>query len=700
MAGAYPRYSPKYAVKNVLNENLSCVSNDKSLKAAEVSDLSTSSRHQLQSEHSSTVCPATSCFPGHGAGPPRLSNSSLTATAATNQQHTPTLDIPKITSGCAQFNRHKIFYDTRRENKVGLPSKHILGQQESLATTSKLYHDIFQMSDSQQFEGSPILTAFVEGIQKRFLSCSVLKYLAKHCPIESIGNKKRKNINARGKKIQTSSSYGDGVGCGEVNEGDGDDVLHSAEYGGFNKLNCLTELITAVPNNPYGQSHGHGLSSSTVGSYMCDESILGRLPIRGDINTVTVEKVNIPCYKKTKRGCRGGQGNRIFSNSSSNSNKNTHKSDKKRKHSAVSSNTETVNMNSSQNIPKVVTFAGETLDPADSRIPYKSCSSSSMRKDSYPVGVMKSYCSDDQRGDKVPDTNLNIPVPNTLNCGDKIGGFGLHVSGTISSTFLPASNTAISKTPPLTRHAAKRRCTVGDRLLSRMRCNTKQDITLSLSSKRPKVAPTLSDDNRIDGGYISQEDTVRRSSRLSYTNVRTSSPLCGVVCFDPPKGKNREMPTDPRPKESRHGNHDGDHDNDGDGDGDGGCDFTYDVDSIGRDQCDANISVGDMGNERDRDCCDVEALHDRKCVSTAEPYNTSTQHHVSHGPLPLYVEGGESNTQATESVSSAEWLQNMKVLSSRTDGSGLSHHINSRALTTEVLFKSQLNRTIVFCVLR
>ena len=101
------------------------------------------------------------------------------------------------TQGSTQFNRHRIFYNTKRENGFGLPSKHILLQKESSIVAVKMFLEVFggleDFPQSQSLRQCPQLKAFLKGIHVRFHSCCVLRVLARHCPMASSKVKQNKN---------------------------------------------------------------------------------------------------------------------------------------------------------------------------------------------------------------------------------------------------------------------------------------------------------------------------------------------------------------------------------------------------------------------------------------------------------------------------------------------------------------------------
>lgn len=209
--------------------------------------------------------------------------------------------------------------------------------------------------------------------------------------------------------------------------------------------------------------------------------------------------------------------------------------------------------------------------------------------------------------------------------------------------------------------------TVGDRLLARMKRNVLQDITLPKKNTRNGPEPSINGtpENLIfPGGYISQEESIRRSHQLKQTKAPLSNKKLkdgskerrgSVAVYDTNVKKNEERSNIPMKL----------------------IKFRYDSDTLDSD--DENTDHTSVGFYPPK-FLGPDSIKKRDLSLSPE-----IEVYVRSDSGMLVRSDSEINcTDTTESLTSAQWLEAMTATSSRTMKSGLSQHMNFRTLRTEV----------------
>jgi hypothetical protein len=576
-----------------------------------------------------------------------------TSTAAGIIRPAETCEGVSVIPGCTQFSRHKIYYNTKRENKFGLPTTHILLQLESASSLSQMSTELLGGSPemSESFMRNSLLIAFLRGLRKRFKRCTVLKFLARGCPIGSRKHKNRKNG-----EVEVIDSYRRGSISGAPKQCTKQPIETD-----------LPQKSVAFPDNGY---EGNPLSFNPLAcckatAALCTATAALCAAKEGEHvtrdNGMKKEGVH---FKKTKRGCRGGKRKLEIRSASTTS------SNKRRKNEdgcAVDSidQTATSHLLSAATASKQSTNGqyGVTGYPTD--LCHNHNTACTYRDLTYgPVP-------------RVSSTTTNMPD----NCP---GPYPAQGPSHGPCSYPPPPKSALASQKTVQPVNAPRTGTVGDRLLARMRSNVFKDITLTRSRKEPGTAGPSSADSSPPGGYISQDDCVRRSRRASRSIVLANSALQseaqgggggggGGVTNKRQCDMDREAKAPMElPQSDRRISFSSDTSVN---------DFQYWVDSSegtgGKDEGDGE-GVGD---------CAKNVLDVSDTAESRLPVNTVISNDINPTPDNLYDHSASDNncTDVTESVSSLLVSEGIRATTAQALDSGLALHVTYRTLRTEVV---------------
>ena len=600
------------------------------------------------------------------------------------------------TPGSTQFNRHRVFYNTKRENGFGLPSKHILLQKESSNEAAKMYAEV-----CDGLEDLPVarrechlFRALLKGIRGRFQNCSVIKSLARHCPMVS-------------SKLEQRASAVDSVALGisvvkaniaakkKVNQGaevvkkqflDSTQDVHSAAYCRHRVKNTALDSIISDPAL-YDDDGGNLRHVSNLGTVpISSQKIINGQVLdeseydseHGDTNTGnTGSKGNEKPHKKTRRGCRGGKrkrGAKSFFDCLARK--------RYRPPDICSDDVEVASCHplksaGSADHARVVTFAkheGEDRKGEDGNGQGQGLAfASHVRLDS---GHHHEDSVIDDTAQEVSSRNfpsyhsfrLQNATPRSTGTHSQSHSQGQpssRTSDTVKTAALP-STSPLDGTDPQPPTA-----TVGDRLVARMRSNVAKDITLRIRKSRSVTTWSVST-SPSSRGYVSQEDTVcksvRRSTRsttkgLEHTVLSAPQDTDHWKCIGVTKG-----------------------------DGATDCEFQYDVASRGSDEIDDSrdkkMHLNDESSSKylsgacvvtDSAVDSNHSQGDRQGQGQGQDERLTQ---LSGGTIHSQSDG---NTEITESVCTVLWLQGMDAATgSKTMKSGLALHVNYRTYSTQV----------------
>jgi hypothetical protein len=621
----------------------------------------------------------------------------------------------KSTPGSTQFSRHRIFYNTKRENGFGLPSKHILLQKESLNEAAKMYAEVFDGLEDlpAALRECQILRALLKGIRVRFQHCSVVKSLARHCPMVS-------------SKVKQRASAVDGVALGssvvkgnkaakknrdqsaEVVEKqvlastpDVCDAVYSRHRGKYTALDSIIGDQAPVDDDRENQRHESNLGTVPISS----QKIMNEQVLEESEYDSECEDKNTGCagntgsegsekpHKKTKRGCRGGkrkQGVKSFFDSLARK--------RSRPSDYCSDDVEVVSSHplrgaGSADHARVVTFAKHEGEDRKGNgeggqgVGKGATFASNVRHDSgnHHEDSVIDDTAQEASSRNVPSYHsfrLQSATPCITSTHSHTQSQGHHCSRTSDSV----KTAAFPSTSPLNRTDSQPPIgTVGDRLIARMRSNVAKDITLRTRKSR-SVATQIVSTSPTSRGYVSQEDTVRKSVKRSTRSITKDSKhtiLSTLQDTDHPacSGVTR-----------RNGNTINK--------------FQYDVASHGSEENDDSreekMFLSDKSSCRylSSACAATEsAVHSNHSQDErqgqgerqgqSQGQGQGEKQSQGHGQTQL--SGGtihsqsDGNTEITESVCTVLWLQGMDAATgSKAMKSGLALHVNYRTYSTQV----------------
>ena len=640
------------------------------------------------------------------------------------------------TQGSTQFNRHRIFYNTKRENGFGLPSKHILLQKESSVVAVKMFSEVFGgLEDFPQFQSlkqCPLLKAFLKGIHVRFHNCCVLRFLARHCPMASSKVKRNKNAIVGIKSVALDN---------RLTNSNSDDHQHSKKKKARRRMKEKLHSISGVHDTAcckhgktktffFDDDRGHQIpilipTSDKINSLYilkyfgeslhvsdCISSFLKNKEIEDSKNNkdnnennknVENEKndddtKNKTSFKKTKRGCRGGRSKQQQVEKSYFHNQASKKF--KRSENIYSVVPGSSNSGSLENVlgadhAKVVTFAKNDAEGGGAltkRIrPNNHCHDE--------VSVI-----DDDVQEEVAPKNIpcyhSFRLQSALSCSsDTFTKSAPRISDSINvaaHVLQCASTSPLNRTSPKSFLGPKSpigtksplgTVTVGDRLVARMRSNVAKDITLRTKRSRNLITAQSSSSSPTSRGYISQDDTIRKSLKRS-TRSATSTTGTKHTRHTPLQDPNDNVIS--RTTKSS------------------GIfidltlnKFEYDERSYGsnekKDSLKERMSENDMKSTRcfsdvrttsdsavETDHCQSEIQGQGQGQGQGQNYSQGQGHYIGDPSMTIPTQS-ECNTEITESVCTVMWLQGMDAATnSRAMRSGLSHHVNSRTYSTQV----------------
>lgn len=553
----------------------------------------------------------------------------------------------QVFPGCTHFSRHKIYYNTKRENKYGLPTSHVLLQQESASSFFKMSMELSGGSPdlSESFMRNSLLSTFLRGLRKRFQRCTVLKYLAKRCPVGS--NKRRNRKNGA---VILPDSHG-----------------HSSNSTPHQRAQYLRKTDVPLksvifPDDGYGGNTISRLGGCKATAVPC-EAREGEQVVR-DFEVIK-EAVN---FKKTKRGCRGG----------------------KRK-------LEVRSASSTRSYKKQKTQIGRERDPVEQTAPSEiviqpylirvtSASKQSTHGECSAAGNPPGLC----YGNKTASTDSNMtqgPVSrvstgNTTRPKPQSEPHPAPGSAPEPPSYPPQhAQTAKETIKPAN---APRTGTVGDRLLARMRSNVLKDITLTRNRKESTAAGPSSATNSPPGGYISQDDYDRRSRGASrggvHGNARVLSEAIGG-------GRGERMKRESEMEREIRATKEGSRTD---------CRISFSSDtSVNRFQYSVESSEGtgkmdqDEGKDEGKDegegesYCKKSMRHISDATRLRQPVNTVAK--IDINPTSYDHSASDSTcTDVTESVSSLLVSEGIRATTARILNSGLALHVTYRTLRTEV----------------
>jgi hypothetical protein len=625
VAGAYPPYVPK---------NSAALLQTKMRKIAPVPQASDGAISEARR--------AASALQNSVRSDARLLDAKApTSTAAGIIRPAGTCEGVSVIPGCTQFSRHKIYYNTKRENKFGMPASHILLQPESASSLSQMSMELFGGSPemSESFMRNSLLIAFLRGLRKRFQRCTVLKILARGCPIGSRKHKNRKNS-----EVEVIDSYRGGSSSDAPKQCD----KHPMEIDLPQKSRAFTE-------NGYEGSAG---CKATAVLCKAEE---GEHVMRD----VGMKKEEVH-FKKTKRGCRGGKRKLEIRSASPTS------SNKRRKNEGGCA-VDSIDQTATSHLLSATTAT-------------KQSTNGQYGVTGYPIGLCHNHSTACTYRDltygpvpRVSSTTTNRPD----NCP---GPYPAQGPSHRPSSYPPPPKSALASQKTVQPVNAPRTGTVGDRLLARMRSNVFKDITLTRSRKEPGTAGPSSADCSPPGGYISQDDCVRRSRRASRGMVLSNSALQseaqgggggggggGGVTNKRQCDMEREAkaPTEWSQSDRRKS-------------------FSLDT-SVNDFQYWVESSEGtggkDEGDGEGEGDCAKNVLNVSDTAESRLPVNTVISNYINPTLDNLYDHSASDNncTDVTESVSSLLVSQGIKATTARALDSGLALHVTYRTLRTEVV---------------
>ena len=508
-----------------------------------------------------------------------------------------------VTQGSTLFSRHRIFYSTKRENKHGLPTKHVLVVQESATSNTRFFKEIFGSTyEIETIFDRTALASFLEHIRKNFRKCEILRCLSRKCPIKASKTvEKRQFMNAN--KIENDVTMNDipkdDTELGEDSNTQSNSILDKLVV----DENCNISYITMTQRQNREKKRDKEVEA------LSGQAILNK---KTSDNVGIIDR-KIP-HKKTKRGCRGG---------------------------------------------------GKTHNPNSTYYRYQ-CSK---RKKEMLQGSDPVHLTEDP----------------TLQFEEKIVTFAEEISGTKNGNYANVVEITEKKEVEKTEEEAAQKetisknkrspsprfiGTVSDRLLARMQRNILQDITFP--RKVDRYVTDLSKDETSEqsiffGGYISQEEGVRRSHRLR----QTDTPQSHYEKRKKSSKKRKEKHADRKIKHVLIGSEDSVIVK--------RIRFRYNTDIVDSDGEDSDHTTSRLSYS------EFLGLNSPKIGNPQIPLTSDTEGHVRSDSEGFVRSDSDINcTDATESLSSAQWLEAMTVTSSKAMKSGLSHHVNFRTFRTEV----------------
>jgi hypothetical protein len=610
----------------------------------------------------------------------------------------------KSTPGSTQFNRHRMFYNTKRENGYGLPSKHVLLQKESLSEAAKMYAEVFDKWEDMPaaLRECHLLRAFLTGIRVRFQNCSVVKSLARHCPMVSSKLKQRASA-VDYVALRSSVVKGNIAAKKKINQraevvekqvSDSTQAVYNAAYcrhrGKSIALDSIRSDTAPLDNDRENRKYVLNLGAVPISNQnIMNEQVLEESEYDSECDDKnTVSKENEKPYKKTKRGCRGGkrkQGVKSFFDFLARK--------RSRPSGFCSDDVEVVSSHpptsaGSADHARVVTFAeyegedrkgrregqGEGEDKREGKV---AAFASNVRHDS------GNHHEDSVIDDTAQEaSSKNIPSYHSF----RLQNATPRTTGTHSqseSTSQPCSRTSDSakaaappSTSPLNRTDSQPSLgTVGDRLIARMRSNVAKDITLRTKKSRSVTTQSVST-SPSSRGYVSQEDTVcksvKRSTRsatkgLKHTILPALQDTDHRACSGVTRGNGNTINK-----------------------------FQYDVASRGSEENDDSREEKMLLSDKSSS----KYLSSARAATESAVHSSHSQDErqgqrqgqgQSQGQGQTQLSGGtihsqsDGNTEITESVCTVMWLQGMDAATgSKAMKSGLALHVNYRTYSTQV----------------
>ena len=547
-----------------------------------------------------------------------------------------------VLPGSTHFSRHKIYYNTKRENKFGLPASHILLQQESASSLSQMSMEVFGGTPelSESFMKNSILVAFLRGLRKRFQRCTVLKFLARGCPI---GSNKRRNRKNDGVKLIFGSHRSSSISSALQQH-----APHPMETD-------MPQKPVIFPNTGFEES---ARSLNSVAD--CKASTVPCQAMEGEqVTRDLVIKKEEAIFKKTKRGCRGGKRKLEIRSAFSSS---SYKKQKSQDGCAVDSVQQTA-----PSAPMVEPY-----------IPTATTASKQSANNRYDVTGNPSGHSHDQitastHCNSLPYGPLSRASTNTTSGPGPYPAPG----STHGPSSYPPQRAEASQKPdkPIN---APRTGTVGDRLLARMRSNVFKDITLTRTHQASSTTGPTSADNTSPGGYISQDDCVRRSRGVSQfvathklavqSEARGGGGGGGGTNKSGGEMKREAKATKEGLQSDRRISFSSDA---------SGNEFQYWVES----------SEGSRGRDEGEGDCTKSMVAVSDTAECRLPIRTVTYNDNNPTPdNPCDHSASDNNcTDVTESVSSLLVAEGIRATTARILDSGLALHVTYRTLRTEVV---------------
>ena len=511
-----------------------------------------------------------------------------------------------VTQGSTLLSRYRIFYSTKRENKCGLPSKHVLVAQGSMTSNSRFFKEIFGSTiEIEIVFDRAALTPFLEHIRKNFRKCEILRCLSRKCPIKaSKPDEERQPISKDIEEDKTVSEIpknGTDLGDESNPQSQSHSILEKLD---IDENHDSSSIVNIKRQNR--KEEGEEEVEPLTGQAILNQKI--------KINVENIDQKIL--YKKTKRGCRGGK-----KSHDQNSSYYHYQCSKRKKQKFRSSSLVHLGENSTDKTPeKIVSFAEEITNTKYEKSAIVA-----------EIGVEKEMQMEEKEEGAAQKETVS---KNTRSQSPRVTG------------------------------------TVSDRLLARMQRNILQDITFP--RKIDRTVTDLSREETPDhsiffGGYISQEEGIRRSHRLRQTDTpqtnrekrKTSSTKRKQRVIDSNIKNNFIGSKDPAlVKRIR---------------------FRYNSDT-------ADSEDEDSDHTTSRLCySEFLGLNSPKIGDPPVPMKSDIEVHVRSDSEEVVRSDSDINcTDATESISSAQWLEAMTMTSSKAMKSGLSHHVNFRTLITEV----------------
>lgn len=504
---------------------------------------------------------------------------------------------------------------------------------------------------SADVSGSPVLTAFLRGLRKRFQRCTVLKLLAKTCPIRS--NKRRKHGNDPLEHISSNSSDSD---RGRGSSAPCPRALGPLEAEVPVKSVELPDVVSEV-------NHAGRVADSTA------TKTRGGELVTGDFGTKNEPKEGV-IFKKTKRGCRAGKRKHDVRSASSSSS--CFKKQKTKNGCTLNS----VQGNASHAVAAMASFLPAPVATAMSSNRGHGAAAGTVdllpRHNSSSLQCEGNLARDPLVGVETSATNGTGLGPTIRPGPDSDYGHGHgHGDGDRPPGCFPQRAAALHMA--LETVSAPRTGTVGDRLLARMRSNVFRDITLTHTRRKSSAAGPQPAECTSRGGYISQDENVKRSRGVSRALSHRTSAVTSEV-----QREGRNIGIDSKATAVRGGLHSNLKSN-----------FSIGA-AVNRFQYWAESSSSPRGEEEEEEAevdeADGDFLGVFEGAGSGVPVLPVTSEDITaRHHHPCNASASDNNcTDVTESVSSLLVSEGINATTRRDLDSGLALHVTYRTLRTEV----------------